>query len=77
MRFEDLTTTPPLATVRRSELIDVCLRAVSQRELVVVPPGDGGAAGDAAKAETLVLKAFFDALGTRLAAVATAQDAIV
>jgi hypothetical protein len=40
-------------------------------------PGDGGAAGDAAKAETLVLKAFFDALGTRLAAVATAQDAIV
>lgn len=74
MRLEDLTTMPPLATPKRPDLISDCLRAVTQRELAVCVDAAGG---DAAAAETNVLKAFFTALVTKLTAIATAQDATV
>lgn len=74
MQLEALTATPPMATVGRDVLIDACLRAVTQRELAAVPTA---AAGDAAKAETDALKAFFTAIVTKLTAIAAAQDAVV
>lgn len=74
MRLEDLTAVPPVATTDRPTLIAACLRAVTDRELVVCPTA---AAGDAAAAETNALKAFFTALVTKLTAIATAQDATV
>jgi hypothetical protein len=72
MRFEDLTATPPVATIGRGVLMDACLNAVTQRELAPTP---SAAAGDAAKAETDALKAFFAAIVTKLTAIAAAQDA--
>jgi NADH:ubiquinone oxidoreductase subunit D len=80
MRFEDLgTATPPMFTRDRDEILAYCLAAVTDREIFTsyLRVGDGGASGDAAKADTLQLKAFFDALSTRLAAVAATQDAEV
>lgn len=74
MRFEDFTTLPPVSTSGRHDLIEAVRRCITDRELAACPTA---AAGDAAAAETNVLKAFFAAAVTKLTAIATAQDATV
>ncbi|APU00293.1 hypothetical protein HOR55_gp06 [Ralstonia phage RS-PII-1] len=65
MRFEDMPAIP-LDTVNLADLRETVRAAVTQCELAPSPSADSAA-------RTTALKAFFDGIGTKLAALATAQ----